>query len=410
MEEYLSSKQVPAILKDLIVQLCIHKPEDAVSFMVEHLNSKYLPVTHSTQVHIEPSQLVEKEADFKSAPRFDRPVNIRASRDLLRTSREHRHSPSPTSRGSILKEEGDTCIQQDDSPVLPKRTLERRNAVSSEPTNDSSVSTLPSHPKSKETTEKLNDALDTHIMFAHLEEEERLAVFNSMFEVRFQRGDVIIKQGNEGDNFYVVEEGECDINVNKDGTLHHVGTVGKDASFGELALIYLCPRAATITAKTDVTLWAIDRATYRNVLMHSVIEKRKKYEGFLEKVPILEQLTAWERMIIADTLETFTFQDGEVIMREGEAGDRFYIIVEGDAEVYQNRDGEKEQISTLHASDYFGEIALLTNRPRSATVVAVNSLKCVGLDRDRFNQVLGPCEDILRRNMEKYNQFMASKI
>jgi len=69
-----------------------------------------------------------------------------------------------------------------------------------------------------------------------------------------------------------------------------------------------------------------------------------------------------------------------------------------------------EQIATLHKSDYFGEIALLMNRPRSATVIAVNSLKCVGLDRERFNRVLGSCEDILRRNMENYNHFMASKI
>lgn len=76
-----------------------------------------------------------------------------------------------------------------------------------------------------------------------------------------------------------------------------------------------------------------------------------------------------------------------------------------------DRDGNKKHLVDLKASDYFGEIALLTDRPRAATVVSKSdSLKCVRLDRARFNRVLGPCEDILRRNMEAYNKYMAKQI
>jgi cAMP-dependent protein kinase regulator len=60
--------------------------------------------------------------------------------------------------------------------------------------------------------------------------------------------------------------------------------------------------------------------------MKSTIDKRRMYEHFLEKVPILAQVTNWERMVVADALEPFTFKDGEVIVREGEEGDRFCII------------------------------------------------------------------------------------
>ncbi len=66
-----------------------------------------------------------------------------------------------------------------------------------------------------------------------------------------------------------------------------IGSIGETGSFGELALIYGTPRAATIKAKTDVKLWAIDRDTYRRILMGSTIRKRKLYESFLEKVSIL---------------------------------------------------------------------------------------------------------------------------
>ena len=66
-----------------------------------------------------------------------------------------------------------------------------------------------------------------------------------------------------------------------------MGTIGQTGSFGELALIYGTPRAASITAKTDVMLWAIDRDTYRRILMGSTIRKRKLYDTFLAKVSIL---------------------------------------------------------------------------------------------------------------------------
>lgn len=54
-----------------------------------------------------------------------------------------------------------------------------------------------------------------------------------------------------------------------------------------------------------------------------------------------------------------------------------------------------------------GEIALLLNRPRAATVVARGPLKCVKLDRPRFERVLGPCSEILKRNIQRYNSFIS---
>jgi len=183
-------------------------------------------------------------------------------------------------------------------------------------------------------------------------------------------------------------------------------------SFGELALIYNTPRAADVVAITPVKLWVIDRVTYRRVLMDSTIRKRKMYEEFLDKVPILAPLQKYERLVVADALEPVNFKKGEVIVKQGDTGDVFYIIIEGCATVTQiDRDGVEKHLVDLKTSDYFGEIALLTDRPRAATVIASSdNLKCVRLDRARFNRVLGPCEDILRRNMEAYNKYMAKQI
>lgn len=80
-----------------------------------------------------------------------------------------------------------------------------------------------------------------------------------------------------------VFSGDVEVYVNSE----LVTTIGEGGSFGELALIYGTPRAATVRAKTDVKLWGIDRDSYRRILMGSTIRKRKMYEEFLSRVSIL---------------------------------------------------------------------------------------------------------------------------
>jgi len=251
----------------------------------------------------------------------------------------------------------------------------------------------------------LSKAISKNVLFSHLDDNERSDIFDAMFPVHRHGGEVIIQQGDEGDNFYVMDQGEVDVYVNNDW----VSCIGEGGSFGELALIYGLPRAATIKAKTDVKLWGIDRDSYRRILMGSTIRKRKMYEDFLGKVSILESLDKWERLTVADALEPVQFEDGSEIVRQGDAGDDFFIIIEGSATVLQSRAENEEavEVGKLGQSDYFGEIALLLDRPRAATVVAKGQLKCVKLDRGRFERVLGPCSDILKRNISQYNSFVS---
>lgn len=84
-----------------------------------------------------------------------------------------------------------------------------------------------------------------------------------------------------------------------------VTTIQEGGSFGELALIYGTPRAATVRAKTDVKLWGIDRDSYRRILMGSTIRKRKMYEEFLSRVSILGKWSSLlQDQILATQLKT----------------------------------------------------------------------------------------------------------
>mmetsp|Transcript_3263 Transcript_3263/g.4706 ORF Transcript_3263/g.4706 Transcript_3263/m.4706 type:complete len:375 (+) Transcript_3263:17-1141(+) len=312
------------------------------------------------------------------------------------------------------KDDMEIAEDNDTPPELYHHHRGRRGAVSSEPNGEveTNAKISISNPKDAQTNQRLNDALSSHILCSHLDAGERKEVFDRMSEASFSKGDFVIKQGSDGDCFYVVNEGELEVYVNTPEERKLVQHLKSGGSFGELALIYNTPRAADVVAITDVKLWLIDRVTYRKVLMDSTIRKRALYEEFLDRVPILAPLQKYERLVVADALEPVEFVKDEVIVSQGDCGDVFYIIIAGEAEVTQvDRDNNKKHLVDLKVSDYFGEIALLTDRPRAATVVAKSdTLKCVRLDRARFNRVLGPCEDILRRNMEAYHKYMANHI
>lgn len=136
------------------------------------------------------------------------------------------------------------------------------------------------------------------------------------------------------------------------------------------------------------------------------------YEEFLSKVRILDSLDKWERLTIADALVPIVFPDGHTIVEQGHAGEDFYIIEEGKAIVLQQKNENEPQVEVgqLGPGDYFGEIALLFNRPRAATVKSCGTLKCVKLDRARFERLLGNLADILKRNMEHYNSLISLSV
>jgi len=303
---------------------------------------------------------------------------------------------------------------EDDEPSAPPPARPssdrrpRRGAVSAEVYNEEDAASYVKKvvPKDETTRAALAKSITKNVLFSHLDDNERTDIFDAMFPHVCAPGETIIKQGDEGDNFYVIDQGEVDIFVNET----YVGSIGDGGSFGELALIYGTPRAASIKAKTETKLWGIDRTSYRRILMGSTIRKRKQYEEFLSKVPILASLDEWERLTVADALEPVQYDEGTEVIRQGDPGEDFFIIVEGSATVLKkvSDDAEAVEVGKLGPSAYFGEIALLTNRPRAATIMAAKGagpLKCVKMDRARFERVLGPCGDILKRNIDQYKSY-----
>jgi cAMP-dependent protein kinase regulator len=176
-----------------------------------------------------------------------------------------------------------------------------------------------------------------------------------------------------------------------------VATISPGGSFGELALMYNAPRAATVmSTEPACTLWALDRVTFRRILMDSTFQRRRMYESFLEEVPLLASLTAYERSKIADALETQKFPAKTPIIKEGDAGEAFYLLESGEADAFKA--GVDRPVKSYKKGDYFGELALLNDAPRAASVVSRTEVKVATLGKDGFQRLLGPVEGIMRRN------------
>jgi cAMP-dependent protein kinase regulator len=175
-------------------------------------------------------------------------------------------------------------------------------------------------------------------------------------------------------------------------------------SFGELALLYNAPRAATIKADTEALLWSLDRYTFNNIVKGAASKKREKYETFLGKVKILQTMDTYERSKLADAFKEETYQPGQYIIKEGEEGNSFYIIEAGEAVATKTlKIGDApSEVMQYKLGDYFGERALIKNEPRAANVIAKTECTVVSMDRHSFKRLLGPLEDLLKRNMELY--------
>lgn len=304
-------------------------------------------------------------------------------------------------------------------PQFKTHIQNRRISVSAESMQPKKLKSFhPEIPKSKVEQAMIRDSLSAHFLFKTTEEEQREQVIGIMQQKTFPEGARVIEQGAAGDYFYIVSSGTLDCLVDGQKVLSYE----RGGSFGELALMYNAPRAATLVATSPAVLWALDRISFRSVIMESNATKRSMHESFLREVPLFKSMETAEIHKIADALEPVRFEDGQVVLKQDDPGDNFYLIEEGKAVFYKTApDGSQQKVNELKKGDYFGgknrfrkektviiilnllELALLNGKPRAATVIAEGSLKCVTLSALAFTRLLGPVMDILKRNTANYH-------
>lgn len=268
----------------------------------------------------------------------------------------------------------------DDEPrVRAKREGVIADSIDQKSTRDFDLD-LKVYEKSEETESLIKSAIIANDFLNNMMDAERLqALVNAMIPQVLKANSYVIKEGETGNQFYVSAEGEYE--VIKDGVC--IKTFGPGVVFGELAILYKARRFASIKVTKDAFVWALDRKIFQKIMMKTGNQEHEQNIKFLSSVRILQGVSPEVLHKIADLLKREFYATSSTIIRQGDQGDKFYIIRGGSVTVTKRmNDGDVRIVGMLKRGDYFGEQALINKARRMANIIANEpGTECLTLDR-----------------------------
>jgi CRP/FNR family transcriptional regulator, cyclic AMP receptor protein len=126
-----------------------------------------------------------------------------------------------------------------------------------------------------------------------------------------------------------------------------------------------------------------------------VLRKNAKVE-LIRGVPLFSHCSKKELGLIARIADEIDLPEGKTLMREGDRGREFFVLVDGSAEVRKG----KRKVSTLGRGDFFGEIALVSQRPRTATVTTTSPARTLVVTEQSFRSLLESAPDVQRKVLQ----------
>jgi cAMP-dependent protein kinase regulator len=240
--------------------------------------------------------------------------------------------PEAVQEDAEMDAQDDSSMHVDEPPqaAMAGRQGRRKNVFMQAVTLEADW-VAPSYAKGDEEKAKLSDFLAKTSLLAHLDPKSKATVIDAFQKKDFTNGDNIITQGDEGDYYYILDSGSADALLSKPPGSPEVKVFeyGVGGAFGELALIHGEPRAATVRATSDCVTYALDRDTFRKIMKRQGQSDMQQRVTLLARVSILEELAPFERFKIAEAMEVRTYEDGELIIAEGDPGTEFFIIQQG---------------------------------------------------------------------------------
>jgi cAMP-dependent protein kinase regulator len=370
------------VLEEMVAE-CIHRmPTDPVPFMLEWLEQK--------KVCDEDKMLTGEEKEALAAENDDLKQKVTKVKSQMQEAAKLAASEGGGGAGDDEEEEEDDDDDEPPPDFFKEQTgpPKARQSVSAEAYgewNAKKTFVPPVIAKSDDQKDRLKNCLSKSFLFTSLDDKDLNLVIGAMKEVVAEPKQRVINQGESGDFLFVIESGTVDCIIKlPDGTEKTVKTCGVGDVFGELALLYNCPRAATVEAAEKSILWQLDRDTFNAIVKEAAQKKRTRYDTFLAKVPLLASMDAYERGQLTDALKPELLPAGGVIVSQGEEGNKFYIIEEGEAGATKNG----VEVMSYSSGDYFGELALIRNQPRAATVTCKTNCRLLSIDNVCFKRLL----------------------
>jgi cAMP-dependent protein kinase regulator len=244
-----------------------------------------------------------------------------------------------------------STIISDSPPKKNAGVITRRGEVSAEVREISGLITnyeKVNIKKSSDIRQLLITAVEESLLFNSMGEEEKSECVDAFIEQKYKCGDSIIKQNDVGNDFYIIGTGTVEVLLKTLGSKGYLskGHLSKGQSFGELALLYNTPRAATIIAQTDVALWVLSRQTFVTISTYFKHQRLLKYQTFLQEVDVFKSMKKKQLLRVAEALEPEKHAAGDAIILQGEKGNHFYLIAKGTVK-YQVTNAETKEVKDV---------------------------------------------------------------
>lgn len=235
-------------------------------------------------------------------------------------------------------------------------------------------------------------------LFSYLDEDSFIEVLAKLRLRRYADEEVIIRQGERGESFFMIADGDVlikrDVDDDDGGVM--LANLHRGSVFGELALISDEPRQASAIAKGDVDVLEMKRSdlVVASSQLEGVTEAMKLFtrERFLRNLtathPFFSSLSREQRHKVGDLFKIVRIGHDAPLIKEGTKGPGLFLLLGGAAEVSKAGAGDRVHLATLKGGDLCGEMSLLGDSPTTATVTAVEDMEALFLSRDDFHTVV----------------------
>ena len=237
---------------------------------------------------------------------------------------------------------------------------------------------------------RAREALTSMPFLEHVDPEVRDRVASHFVKERFRQGARVVTQGTQGRTFYLLVEGNVVVEHEEESGLHRpVARLHPGQFFGEVALLRDVPRTATVRAVDDVTVFALSRDDFDELLKGAggaEDETRKRLEAVLmaQRMPIFSELgpSGIQSVVAGASFERHPA--GDMIIHQGAAADALFLLLTGKCRVVHEEGASQSAVADLEAGDYFGEIGVLHAGVRTSNVDATSDVELMRIPAETF--------------------------
>src|SRR5215467_123057 len=258
---------------------------------------------------------------------------------------------------------------------------------------------------------KDSEILRRSSVFRFVSDEHFGAIEPLLEEEHYEFGDVIVKQDDPADSFFVLTRGRARaLRIKPDGEEIPLGVLKPGDSFGEAALTEGGTRSATVRCSTAVDVLRIDRDDFLQ-LVRRVPELKQNVEttgrnralqSFLYQFSNFGRLPMPVLRNVIDKLKPVTFEKGNLIIREGDDAGPLYILQKGRARAFAGLDGQQRNLAFYREGDFFGELSILNGSPRAASVEAFTDCEVLSLEPKAVRD--------LRRRFPEFDKLLSERL